>query len=85
MHGDMLVFVLFGLLGACAFLLGRIAAHLEAIRTILADIAKATSNTAAGSTSYLPRIMSSTDKTEKLLERAVKKQWGSAIDSVDAR
>jgi hypothetical protein len=59
--------------------LWRIAAHLEAIRTILADIANATRATPAG----LGSIQTSAHEageTNRLLKLAIKKQWGSAID-----
>jgi hypothetical protein len=62
--------------------LWRIAEHLKAIReslASLADIAEATRAT-AGDARYLSAIMRSTDNTETLLKRAVKKQWGSAIN-----
>ena len=72
------------LVGLVIFVLFRILEHLKAIRTSLADIAKATHDTAY-STGHLTEIKITTDKTKTLLERAVKKQWGSAIDSIDAR
>jgi hypothetical protein len=65
------------LIGFAAFLglwfLWRIAAHLEAIRDTLADIARGT-KTAADR----PTFGYKTDETNRLLK--LKKQWGSAID-----
>jgi hypothetical protein len=67
------------IMSASLWLLWRIEEHLKAIRASLVVIANSTRDTADG-TSYLSAITSSTDKTKTLLERAVKKQWGSAID-----
>jgi hypothetical protein len=55
--------------------LWRIAAHLEAIRTILADIADATRGLGSIQTSA-----HEAGETNRLLKLAIKKQWGSAID-----
>ena len=72
---------------AVLLVLWRIVEHLKAIRTSLADIAKAARDEAAreGGAYYLQKIMTSVEKTETLLERAVRKRWGNAIDSLKWR
>lgn len=62
-------------IGACVVLLWRIAAHLEAIRDTLADIARA---------AHRPTF-DQTGETNRLLKLAIKKHWGSAIDLGDDR
>ena len=77
-------FVFLGLLVGLWFL-WRIVEQLKAIRTILE---RATNDAARGrsmSEHHLSAIANSMDDTERLLARAIKKQWGSAINSIDAR
>src|SRR5215510_5947072 len=70
-------FVVFGWGGMVLVLLWQSAAELKAIRTILANVANATRDTA--NEQYLARISRSVDRTEKLLERAIEKQWDVAV------
>ena len=74
-HPDTLFFVV---LCMGVLLLWRIAALLEAIRTILSDILGATRATAERQVSA-----HSVRETNRLLKLAIKKQWGSAIDLGD--
>ena len=71
---DMAMLLIFGL-GVIVWFLWHIADHLKAIRASLADIARAT-----GEYGDLSTIASRVDKTNKLLERAMRKKWGDAID-----
>jgi hypothetical protein len=74
------VFVIFVCVSIVA--LWRIAMLLEGIRAILADIANASRATANATMDpqYQKAILSAAYKTERLLERALKKQWGREID-----
>jgi hypothetical protein len=62
--------------------LWRIAEHLKAIRSLLADIADATRRDTGVE---LGRINRTASDTNRLLKLAITKQWGSAIDLGDER
>jgi hypothetical protein len=76
--------VVFLVLVVGLWFLWRIAEHLKAIRTTLEVIAEKTSVTAYSTSTSLDSSLNSlrftAEKTKTLLERAVKKQWGSAIN-----
>jgi hypothetical protein len=73
--------------GLLVFFLFRIASLLQAIQTTLKEIAKDTRDSAQADATYLSAInlsasaiRYSSEETKGLLERAIKKQWGSAIN-----
>src|SRR5215203_4475498 len=74
------------------FVLFRIAWLLQDMKETLTKIAEDTHDSAVADATYLSEIKfsasairCSTDETKELLERAIKKQWGSAIDLGDER